>query len=130
VALPGLFGYLEVPQLVFLQNRYYLLFCLTSNIHAADYQQQTGLEPVSGTHYFVADNPLGPFRLTTHKFMVGDAIGSFYNGKLVQGPGGAWYFMASRQFTPDGEFIGALSDPMPVTVDDDGNLSVDWQEYL
>jgi hypothetical protein len=38
--------------------------------------------------------------------------------------------MASRQFTADGDFIGALSDPMPVTVDDDGNLSVDWQEYL
>ena len=78
----------------------------------------------------MADNPLGPFRFSTHKFLVGDPIGSFYNGKLVQGPDGAWFFLASRQFTPDGDFIGALSAPMPVAVADDGILSVDWQEYL
>jgi beta-fructofuranosidase len=134
VTAPGLFSYLEVPQLVTIQNRYYLLFCTAISTHAADYEQQTGVEPVMGTHYLVGDNPLGPFRFSTHKFLVGDPIGSFYNGKLVQGPGsepsGAWYFMASRQFTPTGDFIGALSDPMPVTIKEDGNLSVNWQEFL
>jgi len=130
ITSPGLFGYLEVPQLVSIQNRYYMIFCTTNSIHAANYQQQTGYEPVRGTHYLMADNPLGPFHFSTYKFLAGDSIGSFYNGKLVQGPDGTWYFMASRQFTPTGHFIGALSDPMPVAVDNNKNLSVNWQEYL
>jgi beta-fructofuranosidase len=130
VTSPGLFGHLEVPQLVSMQNRYYLLFCTPAWIHAANYQQQTGLEPVTGTHYLVADNPLGPFHFSTPKFLVGDSIGSFYSGKLVQGPSEAWYFMAVRQYSPHGDFIGTLSDPMPVTINNDGNLSVNWQEYL
>jgi len=130
VTAPGDFGQLEVPQLVLIQNRYYMLFCTAASTHAADYQRKTGVEPVRGTHYLVADNLLGPFRFSTREFLVGDPIGSFYNGKLVQGPDDTWYFMASRQFTPGGDFIGALSDPMPVTIEDDGNLSVNWQEFL
>lgn len=130
VTSPGLFGYLEVPQLVSIKNHYYLLFCTAVNTHAENYRQQTGQEPVMGTHYLVGDDSLGPFHFSTPKFMVGDSIGSFYNGKLVQGPDDAWYFMASRQFTPTGDFIGVLSDPMPVAVDNNKNLSVNWQEYL
>jgi beta-fructofuranosidase len=130
VTAPGDFGQLEVPQLVSIQNRYYMLFCTADSTHAADYQRKTGVEPVRGTHYLVADDPLGPFRFSTREFLVGDPIGSFYNGKLVQGPDDAWYFMASRQSTSGGDFIGTLSDPMPVTIEDDGDLSVSWQEFL
>ena len=85
---------------------------------------------MTGTHYLVADDLLGPFHFSTDNFLVGDSIGSFYGGKLVQGPDDTWYFMASRQFTPRGDFIGALSDPMPLTIEDNGNLSVNWQVFL
>jgi beta-fructofuranosidase len=126
----GNFGQMEVPQLVTIQARYYLLFCTASWTHSASYSQRTGLKPVTGTHYLVADDPLGPFRFTTSEFLVGDSIGSLYNGKLVQGPDGEWHFLASRQFMPDGGFLGELIDPLPVTVDDAGKLSVEWRSEI
>ena len=59
---PGDFGHLEVPQLTCIRGRYYLLFCATASVHSAARRQRTSLEPVTGTHYLVADDPLGPFR--------------------------------------------------------------------
>ena len=53
----------------------YLLFCTAATTHAADWQSRTGLAPVMGTHYLVADNPLGPYRLSTPRFLAGDADG-------------------------------------------------------
>ncbi len=127
---PGEFGHMEVPQLVGIRGRYYLIFCATASVHSAARRERTALQSVTGTHYLVAESPLGPFHYASDEFMVGDAVGSFYAGKLAQDPDGAWVFLASRQFTPDGTFMGELSDPMPMNVDSAGNLSVDWREYL
>ena len=129
VTEPGDFGQMEVPQWVEINGRYYLLFCTTASTTAAQHIERTGLPPVTGTHYLVADNPLGPFHFTTDQFLVGDVIGSLYAGKLVQEPDGNWSFLAWHYFAPNGEFIGELSDPYPVTVDDAGNLSVKWQSF-
>jgi beta-fructofuranosidase len=122
---PGDFGHLEVPQLVEIDNRYYLLFCTVSDTHSIIRRQRTGLRPVTGIHYLVADAPLGPFRFASDQFLIGDVAGSLYAGKLVMGLDGEWLMLATRMFAPDGSFIGGLSDPIPVTVDPDGNLSVD-----
>lgn len=130
VTEPGEFGHLEVPQLVDIGGRHYLMFCASASVHSAARRERTALQSVTGTHYLVAESPLGPFRYTSDEFMVGDAVGSFYAGKLAQDPDGAWVFLASRQFTSDGTFMGELSDPMPLTVDSAGNLSVSWREYL
>jgi beta-fructofuranosidase len=124
VTEPGDFGHMEVPQWVAIRGRYYLLFSSTAHAHAAARRQRTGLEPVTGTHYLVGENPLGPFRYTTHEFLVGDPDETLYAGKLVPAPDGGWIFMAWRLLAPDGTFVGELSDPLPVTVDDAGNLSV------
>ena len=124
---PGDFGHMEVPQLTEIDGRYYLLFCAVAGVHSSRRRQRTGLEPVTGTHYLVADHPLGPFRSDADEFLVGDEIGSLYAGKLVRGPGGGWLFLASRMFAPDGTFLGQLSDPLPVGVDRAGTLSVEWR---
>lgn len=125
VTEPGEFGHLEVPQLTEINGRYYLLFCTTPNTHSAQWRQRTGREPVMGTHYLMADNPLGPFRFLTDEFLAGDRIGSLYAGKLVRAPDGKWAFLAARQYTADGDFVGELSDPRPVRVDRRGTLAVD-----
>ena len=122
---PGEFGHMEVPQLVEIRGRYYLIFCAPASVHSAARRQRTALQPVTGTHYLAAESPLGPFRYTTDEFLVGDAVGSFYAGKLAQDPDGVWVFLAARLFAPDGSFVGELSDPLPTTVDGEGNLSVD-----
>ena len=121
---PGHFYALEVPQLVGLGGRYYLLFSTWAEAHSAARREETRLEPVGGTHYFVADTPLGPFRFSTHDFLVGDPFGSLYSGKLVESPDGKLRFLAWRNFDPDGAFVGELADPLPVEVDGAGNLSV------
>jgi beta-fructofuranosidase len=126
----GDFGHLEVPQLVVIQGRSYLLFSAVASVHSALRGQRTGLAAVTGTHYLIADRPLGPFRFSTDEFLVGDRIGSLYAGKLVLAPRGEWVFLASRMFAPDGSFVGELSDPLPVAVDDKGNLSVDWRRQV
>ncbi len=124
VTEPGDFGQLEVPQLTAINGRYYLLFCTGRATTAARRVQQTGLPPVTGTHYLVGDTPLGPFHYRTAEFLAGDEIGSLYAGKLIQQPGGNWAFLAWRHTGPDGAFIGELSDPYPVTIDIHSNLSV------
>ena len=122
VSAPGDFGQLEVPQPVEINGRYYLLFCTAATTHAADWESRTGLAPVMGTHYLRADNLLGPYRLSTPRFLAGDAHGSLYAGKLIQAPGGGWVFMAFRNVDPDGHFYGELIDPIPVAVDAAGEL--------
>ena len=122
---PGHFYALEVPQLVELGSRYYLLFSTWPEAHSATRRKETRLEPVGGTHYFVADDPLGPFRFSTHDFLVGDPLGSLYSGKLVEGPDGRLCFLAWRNLMPDGTFLGELADPFQVTVDDEGNILVE-----
>jgi len=124
VCEPGHFGIMEVPQMVKLGDRCYLLFSTLVHTTAAARTQRTGLSPVTGTHYLVADNPLGPFRHTTDKFLAGDKTGSLFAGKLVQGPAGNWLFIAWHYLDANGQFIGELSDPYPVTVDGGGNLNI------
>jgi beta-fructofuranosidase len=126
VTEPGDFGHLEVPQWVEIRGRYYLLFSTQASVHSTLRCQQTGLRPVTGTHYLSAEDPLGPFRFSTDEFLAGDQIGSLYAGKSVQRPDGDWVFLACRQFAPDGTFIGELSGPLPLTVDHAGNLSLEW----
>ncbi|MCD4686804.1 MAG: family 43 glycosylhydrolase [Anaerolineae bacterium] len=123
VTEPGEFGQMEVPQVVEIGGRFYLLFS-TNVSHFSAARQARGITPVHGTHYLVADDPLGPYRTITDEFMVGDAQSSLYSGKLIQGPDGMWQYMGFHDKAPDGEFIGEICDPLPVTVAEDGRLLV------
>ncbi len=130
ITAPGDFGKLEVPQLVEIEGRYYLLFCTLTHTTSAARTRRTGLSPVTGTHYLVADNPLGPFNSSIDEFLVGDEIGSLFAGKLLQQANGDWVFIAWHYLTPNGEFVGSLSDPMPVSMDAAGLLTVGWRFVL
>lgn len=122
---PGDFGQLEVPQIVTIGTRSYLLFSTRASDHSGRWRQRTGLTPLTGTHYLVADDLLGPFHALTDRFLLGDTVGSLYSGKLIQGPDQAWYLLAARLFTAEGAFLGELSDPFPITTDDEGRLHVE-----
>ncbi|MGD2177218.1 MAG: glycosyl hydrolase family 32 [Anaerolineae bacterium] len=125
VTEPGDFGHLEVPQLVEIEGRYYVLFCAQASVHSALWLQRTGLEPLTGIHYLVGDDPLGPFRSATDEFLVGDTVGSLYSAKLVLNPVNEWVVLAARMIAPDGAFVGTLSAPFPVTLDRAGELSLE-----
>lgn len=124
VTAPGEFGHLEVPQLLQIGARWYLLFSCPVSEYAAARLGRPGVPVVTGTHYLVADDPLGPFTYLTDEFLVGDEAGTLYSGKLIQGPDGSWQFLAFRNKTPAGQFIGDIIDPLPVVVRADGRLVV------
>jgi beta-fructofuranosidase len=125
VTEPGDFGHMEVPQVVEIEGRTFLLFSAQASVHSARWRERTGREPLTGIHYLVADDPLGPFHLSTGKLLIGDRIGSLYAGKLVLNPKGEWVMLASHMYAPDGAYVGALTDPFPVTWDPTGALALE-----
>jgi beta-fructofuranosidase len=125
ITQPGNFGMLEVPQLVKIKELYYLLFCTTDWSHSSQWQTQTGRKPVTGLHYFIADSPLGLFHLPTDKFLLGDEIGSHYTAKIITTPEGKWGLMTTHHFSPQGDFLGDISDLLPLNITIDGNLVVE-----
>ena len=122
---PGRFGHMEVPQLVHIGPRWYLLFSVPGEHFAASYQARPGIVPQTGTHYLVADDPLGPYRFLTEAFLLGDTVGTLYSGKLVQLPEGGWGLLAFRNADAAGGFVGELIDPIRVNVQTDGRLTLD-----
>jgi beta-fructofuranosidase len=122
VSIPGDFTEMEVPQVVPLNGRYYLLFCATR--HAATRLSRTAGRNWAGTHYLVADTLTGPYRPLTDEPLVADAAGTYYAGKLVLDSAGVPFFMAWRQWDKVGNFCGGLSDPAEVHVLPDGRLHV------
>lgn len=121
---PGEFGHMEVPQLIHINDRYYLLFSVPYAFYANARKTRLADQLVTGTHYLVADDPLGPYQYITDEFLVGDYAETLYSGKLIQGPDDAWYFLAFANFDADGAFVGDLIDPLPVEVHADGRLTV------
>lgn len=119
---PGDFGHLEVPQLADVGGLSYLVFSVYDWAHSAVRQQRADV--VCGTHYMLGDSPLGPFRMLTDEFLCASPRGHFYAGRLVCDRSGDWQFMSWAQFGPDGEFVGALADPVPLVQHDDGTLSL------
>ena len=123
VSEPGEFGMLEVPQLVHLGGRWRLLFSTVGHEHSAARLARPGVVPEAGTHYLVADDQLGPFRLERDSFLVGSRDVRYYAARVIH-HGGAWQLLAWHH-TAGQRFVGELSDPMPVAVGPDGALSVE-----
>lgn len=125
VSEPGEFGYLEVPQVISLNNSLYMLFCTDFARHAAQRIQRTGPSGQwFGTHYLCAERITGPYRLLNDEGLVADRHGQFYAGKIIEGPDGSLVFMAWHGLDETGNFVGGLSNPAPVTQLADGRLSV------
>ena len=126
VNVPGDFTEMEVPQVVPLNDRFYLLFCATR--HSAAQLSQVGATNWAGTHYLVANRLTGPYSSLTDEPLVADATGTYYAGKLVRDREGTLYFMAWRQWDERGNFCGGLSDIAEVHVRPDGRLQIDAQK--
>ncbi|HLZ60844.1 MAG TPA: hypothetical protein VKR06_28175 [Ktedonosporobacter sp.] len=127
VSRPGDFAEMEVPQVVALGGRYYLLFCTAKHAATRSTSSEEGTN-WSGTHYLVANRLTGPYLPLTNEPLVADASGTYYAGKLVHDMVGALHFMAWRQWNEEDRFFGALSDIAAVDLLPDGRLRVDSQQ--
>lgn len=85
--------------------------------------RRNGPRAGGGMRYLVADGHLGPFQFSTQDFLIGDPR-SLYCGKLVEGLDGHPVFLAWRNVTPEGAFVGELANPFQGAADEEGNLSV------
>lgn len=122
VSQSGEFAHLEVPQVEYLGGRYRMIFSAQDWTHSARRLARSGVIRQSGTHYLVADDLLGPYRLERDDFLSSDP--TYYSGRLVKN-GEHWALMASRNYRQDGTFAGELADPMPLWLDTDGQLRID-----
>ncbi len=106
------FGQLEVCQTVELDGGHYLLFnCLDTELSAA--RRASGAS--GGVWLARADSALGPYDIAGAQ-MVTDR--SQYVGRILQDRAGHWVFLAFRYDAPDGHFLGGITDPRPVAIED------------
>lgn len=117
----GMFGQMEVPQVLEIDGRWYCLFCTAGGHWSESYRAFNPQRPVTGTHYLVADDPLGPWQVAPGPFFDGAEPCRRYSGKLVD-TGSGLVTMGFIHTTPEQAFVGEVSDPIPVTLDADGLL--------
>ncbi len=107
---PQGFGYLEVPQVLPVNGRWYLVFS------APAWAQPGRPEPrYTGIFQAVAEDPAGPYVECPPLYV--DTDEGLYGGRLIEDPELGLVFLAFRYLDPHGRLVGEIIDPVPVTVD-------------
>ena len=118
----GGFGQLEVPQVFEHQGKWYCLFCTSGQHWSEAYRRFNPQNPVTGTHYLVADDPRGPWQIAPGPFLDGAEPCQRYAARIVETSDG----LRILGFADTGKahFAGYITDPDPVAVGPDGLLTV------
>jgi beta-fructofuranosidase len=102
------FGHIECPQVASVDGRMVLVFsCLDPQFSAA--RRATGV--TGGILYVPTDSPTGPFDVAAARQLTSDA---FYCGRLIEDRSGRPVLLAFLYHDEGRQFLGELSDPMPV----------------
>jgi beta-fructofuranosidase len=109
------FGELEVPQIVSVDGRWFLVFSVPAHAHGGG---------GSAVFHVAGDGPTGPFAGRPEPFPAVVSGAELYAGRLVEHAEGSWWYLATRVRDGDGRFLGELSDPMPVRASRDGVLEI------
>ncbi len=126
VTAPGDFAQVEAPQLVKVDGRYALLVSCQAEDHSQQRIERLGAPGETGTFVFAAGEMLGPYASPGAPIAAPDGpLGTLYAGKLVEPEPQAWSFMAFRG-NGDRDFIGELTDPLPVAIEPDGQLLIEF----
>jgi beta-fructofuranosidase len=119
----GDFAQVEVPQLVRLDGRFQILVSCLAEDHSQERLQRLGGPGRTGTFAFSAKELLGPYTDPDGPLVASNGpLGTLYAGKLVEATDG-WRFMAFRG-DGDRDFLGELTDPLPVAQDVGGRIVV------
>ena len=111
------FGHIECPQVASVDGRQVLLFsCQDAHFSAA--RRASGA--TGGILYVPTDSPTGPFDIAAARQLTSDA---FYCGRLIHDRAGQPMLLAFLYFDQARQFLGELSDPMPIGWED-GELKV------
>lgn len=103
------FAHLEVLQVAEIGGQHYAIFSCDTPRLAGKRAGQMG-----GIWWMKADSPTGPFDVDGARLLAPQQL---YAGRLVQDRSGRWSLMAFDNRTVEGDFAGAISDPIPLVVD-------------
>lgn len=117
----GMFGQMEVPQVFEHDGHWYCLFCTAAEHFSSGYLETYPGDAVCGTHYLIADGPRGPWKVAPGAFLDGDTPCRRYSGKIVKTDEDLLFFGFLHD-GENGEFIGAVSDPIVVETGQNGLL--------
>lgn len=120
----GDFGQLEVPQVFKHGKHWYMTFCTAAEHWSEAYRRKNPQVPVTGSHYLISDHHLGPWRTPDAPFLDGRNPCKRYAGKIVE-IGGKLFIMGFLYYDEQGRFIGKVSDPVALRVEENGILSVE-----
>ena len=117
----GNWGQLEVPQVFQVGSKWYCLFCTAADHWSKGRLADTGMAPVTGNHYLIADDPRGPWQAGPG-FFDGGLPCRRYAARIVDTGDG----LVIIGFDDNGRdsFVGEIRNPEPVTVDENGFLHV------
>jgi len=111
------FGHIECSQVATVEDRLVLVFsCLDPQFSAA----RRGTGATGGILYLPIDTPTGPFDIAAARPLTSDA---FYCGRLIDDRSGQPVLLAFLNYGETRQFLGELSDPMPVAWEN-GQLKV------
>ncbi len=125
----GGFGQLEVPE-VFEKNGYwYCVFCTSAEFFSRELLENFAGGAVTGSHYLMADNPRGPWRIAPGPFLDGGLRCERFAARIVDSPAGL-QLMGFADRNQNDEFLGYLMDPQRVIVDSQGLMKLQPEENL
>ncbi|MEM9341640.1 MAG: levansucrase [Pseudomonadota bacterium] len=116
-------GELEVPQVFAWDGTWYCLFCTAGRFWANGTSAVLG-NPKTGTHYLMADNPLGPWRIAPRPFLDGSHPGQRYAARVVATDTGHHLLGFLMTDPATGTFPGIITDPAPLRRLGDGRLAL------
>lgn len=108
------FGHLEVTQVEMVDGRPVLLFsCLASEL--GERRRASGQR--GGIWTVTADALVGPYEIGRARQLTDESL---YSGRIVRDRGGRWVMLAFRHTGAEGEFVGEITDPLPIELQRDG----------
>ncbi len=113
---PQGFGYMEIPQVFYLEGRWHLLFSAP-----AWAQEARPGSHCTGTLHAISDRLTGTYREMSPLFCDGQE--SLYGGKVLVADDGL-SCLAFRYLDTAGDIVGELTDPIPVNIAADGALTL------
>mgnify|MGYP006229618747 FL=1 len=120
----GFFSQLEVPQIFKVENKWYCLFCNHPEDWSNEFKQNYNGPNKRGTHYLIADKFEGPWKLAPGPYLTTNSETELYAGRVIE-KDEKCFFMAFLHDDEDGNFIGEISDPIPINFDKNGLMSLE-----
>jgi len=118
------FWHLEVPQVEVMAGRPVLMFsCLPAELG----EQRRAAGERGGIWCAPGDSVLGPFDVRRAVPVTSEEL---YSGRLIRDRAGRWVMLAFRNLDTRGGFAGEITDPMPVTVTEDGAIRVAQENLM